>query len=157
MNRYKSTVAMVVVVLSLLAVGAAQAKEKSLKKSDLPSAVQKTADEQSKGAAVHGYSSEVEDGKLEYEVEMTINGHSRDVSIAPDGRVLEIEEAVSMSDLPAAVRDGLTANAGSGSVTKVESVTKDGKLVAYEAQIRTGAKHSEIQVGPDGKLLTHPE
>jgi hypothetical protein len=88
---------------------------------------------------------------------MTINGRSRDVAIAPDGRVLEVEDEVAMNDLPLSVRDALKQKAGSGTITKVESITKEGKLVAYEAQVRNGAKHSEIQVGPEGKPLAHPE
>jgi hypothetical protein len=42
--------------------------------------------------------------------------------------------------------------AGSGKSTKVESITKQGKLVAFEAQVRTDGKCSEVQVGPDGNL-----
>ena len=38
-------------------------------------------------------------------------------------------------------------------IGKVESLTKKGKLVAYEAVVTNGKKHSEIQVGPDGKKL----
>ena len=32
-----------------------------------------------------------------------------------------------------------------------------GKLVAYEAHVNTNGKKSEVQVGPDGKALAHPE
>ena len=31
------------------------------------------------------------------------------------------------------------------------------KLVAYEAQVTTNGKRSEVQVGPDGKPLDHEE
>src|SRR2546425_13146114 len=99
----------------------AQAQEKHLKRSDLPPTVQRTVDEQSKGASIRGYSSEVEGGKLEYEVQLTVNGHSRDVSIAPDGTVLEVEEQVALGELPAAVREGLNKLAGAGTITRVES------------------------------------
>jgi hypothetical protein len=135
----------------------APAQEKHLKKADLPQAVQKTADEQSKGATVRGYSSEMEEGKLSYEVAMTVNGHSRDVSIAPDGTLLEVEEQVAIDALPVTVREGLQKKAGAGTITKVESITKHGTLVAYEAQVHIGAKRSEVQVGPDGKPLAHEE
>ena len=135
----------------------ALAQEKKLQKSDLPAAVQKTADEQSKGATVRGYSSEVEDGKLTYEVQLTINGRGRDVSIDSNGVVLEVEDVVELSSLPAAVQDGLKKKAGAGKILKVESLTKKGKLVAYEAQVLTGTKRSEVQVGPDGKPLAHEE
>jgi hypothetical protein len=88
---------------------------------------------------------------------MTVRGHGRDVSIAPDGTVLEIEEEIALDSLPAAVRAGLMQAAGSGKITKVESLTKHGAIVAYEAQVSTGTKRSEIQVGPDGKPLAHEE
>ncbi len=135
----------------------ASAQERRLKRADLPPAVQKAADQESQGATVRGYSSEKNGDQLEYEVAMRRHGHNRDVTIGGDGTVLEIEEEVALDSLPAAVRTGLVQLAGSGKITKVESLTKHGALVAYEAQVRTGAKRSEIQVGPDGKPLAHPE
>jgi hypothetical protein len=135
----------------------AGAREKRLKKADLPPAVQKTADEQSRGATVKGYASEKENGRLQYEVQLLVNGHFKDVTIAPDGKVLEIEEEVALDALPAAVREGLQRKAGPGKITQVESISKRGSLVAYEAHVTSGGKRSEIQVGPDGKALAHPE
>lgn len=140
-----------------LAPSSTSAQEKKLKKSDLPPAVQKTADEQSRGATVKGYASEREHGQLQYEVELTLNGHSKDVTIARNGSVMEVEEEVAQDTLPTAVRQGLQEKAGAGKITKVETITKHNILVAYEAQVRTGAKHSEIQVGPNGQVLAHPE
>ncbi len=58
----------IVSTLCILVLGfaaALSAQEKRIKKADLPSAVQKAADEQSKGAAIRGYTSETEEGKLE--------------------------------------------------------------------------------------------
>jgi len=135
----------------------AQEKERKLKRSELPTAVQKTVDQESQGATIRGYSSETDNGQLEYEVAMTVRGHNRDVTIAADGSVMEIEEEVALDSLPAPVRDGLKQLAGQGRITKVESLTKHGAIVAYEAHVRTGTKRSEIQVGPDGKPLAHPE
>jgi uncharacterized membrane protein YkoI len=133
------------------------AQEKKIQRSDLPPAVQKTVDEQSKGATVKGFSTEVEDGKKIYEVELTVNGHGKDISMDSQGHVLEIEEEVSLESLPSAVKEGLKKAAGKGTIRTVESLTKNGTLVAYEAQVKTGTKNSEIQVGPDGKRLAHPE
>jgi hypothetical protein len=144
-------------VIAFLAVTSASAQEKRLKRSDLPPAVQKTVDELSHGAKVRGYASELAAGQLEYEVELIVNGRLRDVTIAPDGSVLETEEEVALEALPAAVRAALHQQAGAGQIVKVESLTKQGRLVAYEAQVRTGTDRSEIQVGPDGKPLAHPE
>ena len=144
--------------LAILTIGfQTLAQEKKLQRSELPPAVQKTVDEHSKGATVKGFSTEVEDGKKIYEVQLTVNGHGKDVSMDAQGHVLEIEEETSLESLPAAVRDGLTKAAGKGTIRKVESLTKNGKLVAYEAAVKTGTKNSEVQVGPDGKKLAHPE
>ena len=132
-------------------------QEKKLQKSDLPAAVQKTVDEQSKGATVRGFSTEKENGQTIYEAELLVNGHTRDVSMDAAGAVLEVEEQVDLSSLPAAIQDGLKKKAGSGKITRVESLTKKGKLVAYEAVVQDGGKKHEIQVGPDGKPLGHQE
>src|SRR6185437_5169605 len=136
---------------------ATQEKEKKLKRSELPAAVLKAVEHESQGATISGYSSEMDDGQLVYEVTMRVRGHGRDVLIGANGSVLEVEEEVTLESLPATVKDGLLHLAGSGTITKVESLTKRGILVAYEAHVRTGAKRSEIQVGPDGKPLAHPE
>jgi hypothetical protein len=142
---------------ALLCVANAHAADKKLSRGHLPPPVQAAADEQAKGATVRGYSTETENGQKEYEVQLVVNGHSKDVTFAPDGRVMEIEEAVSMDALSPGVRSGLMAKAGEGKITKIESLTKAGKIVAYEAQLVTAGKHSEIQVGPDGKKLAHEE
>jgi uncharacterized membrane protein YkoI len=144
-------------VLLLMIASPTHAQEKKIQRSDLPAPVQKTVDEQSKGATVKGYSTEVEDGKKIYEVQLTVNGLGKDISMDSQGHILEIEEETPLASLPAAVKDGLTKAAGKGTITKVESLKKNGKLVAYEAAVKTGTKKSEIQVGPDGKKLVHPE
>src|SRR6266446_6687866 len=69
---------------SLLA-GTASAQEKKIKRSDLPPAVEKTVAAQSTGATIRGFSTEKENGQTLYEVEMTVNGHSKDISIAVGG------------------------------------------------------------------------
>jgi hypothetical protein len=134
-----------------------QAQEKKIKRSDLAAAVEKTVAEQSKGATIKGFATEVEDGKKTYEAEMTVNGHGKDISMDEKGNILEIEEEVAIASLPPAVKEGLTKAAGKGTIEKVESLTKKGKIVAYEAAIKTGTKKSEVQVGPDGKKLAHEE
>jgi uncharacterized membrane protein YkoI len=135
----------------------ATAQERRIRRSELPPAVQKTADDQAKGAEVRGYTTEVEGGQREYEVETVANGHSRDVTISPTGAVLEVEEQVQLENLPAKVRTALQNRANGGEITKVESLTKHGRLVAYEAQVRTKGRRKEVQVGPDGGALAHPE
>lgn len=135
----------------------AQEKEKKIKRSDLPPAVEHTVAAQSQGATVHGFSLEKENGQTYYEAEMTVSGHSKDVLMDKDGAIVKVEEEVALDSLPAEVKDGLQQKAGSGKIMKVESLTKRDKLVAYEAVVRANGKKKEIQVGPDGKPLDHEE
>jgi uncharacterized membrane protein YkoI len=141
----------------LLLAGAASAQEKKIKRSDLPAAVEKTVATQSEGATILGFSTEKEKGQTLYEVELTVNGHSKDILVAADGSIVEVEEQVAPDSLSAEVKAGLQARAGKGKIVKIESLTKKGKLVAYEAQVETNGKKSEVQVGPDGKPLDHEE
>ena len=156
MNRTFVTVSTLFFAVGICT-GSISGQEKKIQKSYLPPAVQKTVDEQSKGATVRGFSTEKENGKTAYEAELTVNGRSRDILIDAKGNLLETEDQVDFASLPAAVRDGLQKKAGAGKIGTVESLTKKGKLVAYEAVVTTGAKHSEVQVGPDGKPLDHKE
>src|ERR1700674_1878749 len=95
----------------LLLVGAASAQEKKLKRSDLPPAVEKTVAEQSKGATIKGFSTEKDNGQTMYEVSLVVNGHTKDVTMAEDGTVAEVEEQVKLDALPAEVKAGLQAKA----------------------------------------------
>ena len=136
---------------------AAVAQERKIEESALPAAVQKTVQEQSHGATIKGFSTEISHGKRVYEAEMMIDGHSKDVEIAADGMLNEIEEEVAYNSLPASVQKALTAKSAGAKITKVESLTKHGTLVAYEAATIKGTRKGEIQVGPDGGKLTHEQ
>ena len=134
-----------------------QEQEKMISRSDLPPAVEKTVAEQTKGAKIGGFSEEKENGQTFYEAELMVDGHSKDILMDENGTVVEVEEQVPVESLAPAVRGGLQAKAGSDKLVKVETITKKGKLVAYEAKVLTHGKRSEVQVGPDGKPLAHEE
>jgi hypothetical protein len=153
MNRHASLAAAIFLASSLNAL----TQEKKIDPSTLPPAVHKTVQEQSKGATIKGYSTEREHGKSVYEVEMMVNSHSKDIQITEDGTLNEVEEEVAFASLPANVQAALTARAGGAKILKVESLTKQNKLVAYEAATLKGTKKGEIQVGPDGGKLFHEE
>ena len=82
---------------------------------------------------------------------MVFHAHSKDAEIDADGKVAEAEEEVAMSSIPTIVQAALTARAAGGKILKVESLTKQARLVAYEARVEQTGKRTEIRVGPDGK------
>jgi len=133
------------------------AKDKKLDRSQLPPAVEKTVQAQSHGATVKGFATEREGGKKVYEAEMIVNGHTKDLQIAEDGTLNEVEEEVPFDSLPPGVQTALLAKPSGVTITKVEALTKRGSLVAYEASTLKGSQKGEIQLGPTGNKLSHPE
>ena len=152
-SRFLLTTTALLGGFSLIAI----AQEKTLDRSQLPAAVEKTVQAQSQGATIKGFATEREGGKKVYEAEMIVNGHTKDIQISEDGTLNEIEEEVSIDSLTPEVQTGLRARAAGAKIVKVESLTKGGALVAYEAATLKGSKKGEIQIGPTGKRLSHPE
>ena len=101
----------IAVVLGLLPV-ALVAAETNVQMKDLPPAVQKTVQEQTRNAKLRGLAKEVENGKTFYEAETTVNGKSRDVLIDPSGAVVEVEEATDLATIPEPARKAFQQQAG---------------------------------------------
>lgn len=137
--------------------GSVVAAEKKLTRAELPASVLEAVNRESKGATIKGFSTEREHGVKVYEAETVFNGHTRDLQFGTDGTLNEVEEEVAMNALPKPVRDAIVVKAKGASVVKVESLTKKGKLVAYEASTVQGGHKGEVQVGPEGGSLTHEE
>jgi uncharacterized membrane protein YkoI len=138
-------IALVLLVVPVLA-------DQKIDRKALPPAVATTADRESQGATVKGYSKEIENGQTYYEVETVRNGKTRDILIDSGGKVSEIEDEVDIATLPDAVQKGLQSAAGAGKITKVEAVRK-GATTTYEAAVRKGTKKSEITVDAAGKVI----
>jgi uncharacterized membrane protein YkoI len=132
-----------------LAAGLAFADEKPVKLSDLPPAVQKAIETQTKGAEIKGFSMETEKGRTFYEAETRLNGHGRDLLFDKTGALVEVEEETQIDSIPAPARNAIHKKAGDGKVLKVEMVTS-GSSISYEAEIEKNGKKSEFAVKSDG-------
>lgn len=154
MNSRIKTIALTLLVpVCLASIGFAQDTEKKVKMNDLPAPVQAAVKEVSKGATLRGLAKEVENGKTFYEAELTVKGHSKDVTVDPSGKIVTIEEQVTLASLPAAVKTEILKQAGKGKIHLIESITENDAIVAYEAHVKTAGKVLEIKVSPEGKLL----
>ena len=123
--------------------------EKRVKMKDLPLAVQKAVQAQTKGIEVKGLSKEVESGKTFYEVETLVNGRGRDLLFDTNGTVVEVEEEVTLNGIPARAKAAIEKEAAGGEIKKVEMLTK-GQSISYEAAIIKGGKKFEVEVKADG-------
>ena len=134
--------------MCLLTSGATAAKKLQMK--DLPPAVQKTVQAETKNAQLVGIAAEEEGGKTVYELETKVNGMGRDLMIDSAGAILIIEQEVTIDKIPAAARAAIEKEAAGVKITKVEILTKGG-TVTYEAAITKKGKKSEVTFTADGK------
>lgn len=68
-------------------------------------------------------------------------------------QAMDEEKEVSIKEIPAAVKATILAEAEGGTIEEIELETEDGKTV-YEADVIIDGKEVEIQVAPDGTLLS---
>ena len=139
----KTSFAMLIIVVSTAAA------EKKIKMQDMPAAVQQAVKEQSKGAVIRGFGQEVENGKTLYEMELTVDGHAKDVTFDGAGKVVSVEEEVALESIATPAREAIQKAVGKGKLQKVESVTENGSSF-YEASIRKAGKSSEFKVDATG-------
>lgn len=139
----------------------ARASEKPTKIEDLPAPVRRAVTLQSRGATILELSRDSEHGTTVYEVELDIKGHTKDISIAPDGKIVAVKEEVLLESIPAAARAAIEKAAGNGKIVRVETVTRGDPssyyLEGYEAQLLKGHKKCEVEVNSRGKLLSKRE
>lgn len=130
---------------------AAVATAQKMKIENLPEAVKKTVQAQTQGAVVKAITKETEAGKTAYEVETTVAGHARDFVVDSAGSMVEVEEAVELSAVPAGAKAAIEKWAAGRKLTAVESVNK-GKTSFFEATITKAGKESVLTVNQDGSV-----
>jgi hypothetical protein len=69
-------------------------KEQKIRKSDMPEAVQATADRESAGATVKEYAKGVEKGQAVFAMDVTADGHAKEILIGGDGNIVSIREEI---------------------------------------------------------------
>jgi hypothetical protein len=119
-------------------------------KKDVPPAVIKAFEQTYPKATVNGYGKEIEHGVTYYELETMDGKTKRDLLYSADGKVAEIEETVSMKDLPAAVSQAFAKESSGAKPSKIEKTTKDEKVM-YEFGMGKGKP--EIVIDPSGRIV----
>jgi uncharacterized membrane protein YkoI len=134
-----------------------EADEEKIPLDKLPKAVLDAVKAKYPGAELKGAGKEEKNGKTIYEVSLKHKESSYDVSLTPDGKIIEVEKTIAAKDLPAPVAKAIEQKHPKSTIKKAEEITADGK-VKYEAVIVTADKKTlEVVLDPSGKILEEEE
>ncbi len=137
-----------VAALAVMAVGAGAQQRSS---GALPSAVTAAFVKAYPKATIDKWAAEQRDGKTVFEIESHEGAQSRDLLYAANGQLIEYEEAVTIAELPAAVRQALSRAYPGNTLQKAERVVR-GDVTEYEVLIK-GATAMEVVLSPGGAIL----
>ena len=103
-----------------------------------------------------------EEGVKVYEVELEQNGQEVELTVAPDGTLVEVETEMDLEGLPKLVAEAI-AKAAKGATVKevsnevtyavVKLVKLDEPETSYEAELSKDGAECEIEVAADGTIL----
>ena len=149
MFKIRYFVVFTVAALAATVVGAgAQQRSRS---GALPPAVTAAFAKAYPNAAIDRWAAEVRDGQPVFEIESHEGKQKRDLLYATDGQMIEYEEAVTIAELPAAVRQAVSKAYPRATLQKAERVVR-GDVTEYEVLIK-GATVKEVVLSAGGAIL----
>jgi hypothetical protein len=163
MTKLATGMVAVVGILGLFGpVSGARAQEAEIALDKVPKAVMDSAKDKFPGADIKEASTETENGKTVYELEMTHEKKKMDVTFKEDGTLVLVETQFDEKDVPAAVLSAAKDKYPGAKINLVESVKKGPDVKTevdyYEFHLTTAEKKSvEIEVDNTGKILNTEE
>jgi hypothetical protein len=140
MDRY-------IILLCMTALFATTAFSFSSKKDKTPQAVEESFKKKFPDAQKIKWEKE----NTEYEASFVVNGIKTSANFTLDGKWMETESTVAISNLPKVVSDGiLTAYPGAKIIDAAKIETPE-KGIQYEADIKDGKKKMEVLFNAEGK------
>lgn len=149
MNRFARLTTLATALCLVALSGATRAEEEKIAFEKLPKAVIKTVKAKFPKAEIkEATEEEGDDDETTYEVSLVFKGHAVDVTLKPNGTIVEVEKEIESDELPKAVKQALAARHPEAKIEKVEMVTKGGGPAYYELVITT-----EVVFSGKGKLI----
>src|SRR6516164_1953309 len=145
--------AVVLCVLAGVTARADEEKEGKVALDKVPQAVLKAVKDKFKGAELVSAATEKDEGKLIYEIVIKHEGHSIDVSVTPDGKIVSYEKTIDSKELPKEVSEALSSKYANAKIKRIEELVESEK-VSYEVLLLTGDNQTvEVVFDPKGKIL----
>ncbi len=130
----------------------AEEADKPVKFDELPAAVAKAIKEAAGDAKLGKITLGDEDGTPAYETKWEAGGHKHEIAVAKDGKVLSLEEIITLAEAPEVIRTAIVKEAGDKKVLEVEKVLENGKTF-FEAEIKNGKGKLTVRFDDTGKVL----
>jgi len=138
--------------------GSVQADEETIPLDKLPKSVAAAVKKRFPKAEWIAAAKETDGKKTEYEVILKNEGQKIDVTLTPEGMILQMEKEISAKDLPKAVTKTLKKSYPKAVFKRVEEfiTVKDGKetLEFYEVLLGIEKKTVEVKVDSGGKIIS---
>ncbi len=136
----------------------ARAQDEAVAIDKLPAKVSETLKVRFPGARITTATKATENGLVIYDIEMTWQGKKHEMDLQEDGTIVNFENEIAVTALPAAVTAAVRARYPGGTIKEAMEVMviRDGKdiLEEYEVLLETaGKKEVEVAVSPDGKRI----
>ncbi len=134
----------------VLAALPATAEEKKIAPGELPKPVVKAVKKRFREAEIRGASKETGNKGTVFEVALKRGREELEVSLNPEGKILEIESKIDVKDLPEHIRKSIEHKYPGARLTKVERIQKGDEAPSYEVVV--APKSFEVKVDHHGKL-----
>jgi hypothetical protein len=149
-----------VVFVVVLTLGApSRGDEQKIPLADVPKVALDAVKAKFPAAELKAAAKETEDGKTTYEVSLKNKGGEVDVAVSAEGKIVQIERALDVKDLPRKVRDAIEAKYPKATVKQAEELTEfenGDEEKNHEVHIVTAdGKSLEVVVDEDGEIEEH--
>jgi hypothetical protein len=119
---------------------------------DVPEAVRTALTKTYPNAKVSNWDKEIFEGKVVYEAEGVTDGKiNRNIMYSPDANVVQIEETVPVTDLPASITAPISKQYPKAAIQSAEKRVH-GETVEYVLKLK-GATVKKVVVDNDGKII----
>ncbi len=135
--------------------GKRKAKKEKIELDKAPKAVQKTLlKEAGKNEITDVVKITLKDGKtVVYEGEWGEKGKTTEVLASSDGKIINVTKQITFDDVPKAAKETILKELGANKLEDIEVVT-EGKTTVYEAEWMENGKEIDLQVSPEGKIIS---
>lgn len=119
-----------------------------------PAAVTKATDKAFPKSTIAKCKAEKEHGQDQFEVKLTkADGSMAEVDVAPDGKILQVEEKIAVDKVPAAVMKAFAAKYPKAKVGAAEKQTPASGTPSYELAFATDTGRKEVTFTESGTFV----